>query len=413
MNATELLTRRNAALPEIVDVLRAQQDAKLDVVSSARNLRVVDGALRVAGADHQLTVDGVTTCDAVLNPTASADADLAAKLDIPLPYLRRMRAAKTDLYGTNVNAWLADKPDRRFLVRGLRDTASAEPGVLRAMLSDSYKIVDNLDILMSVLEGIRRAGAQVEITQADLTETHMYVKVRSAEVAEMAPELLAGYRSPFTGARGADNPLVFAGFVLFILSCSVDHASELRRRLLDGVVDAWSAGPDDRCRLLGRRVVSAADVGPGAAFSEGQGECLTKLAVLLLELLEPVCRALEALEQGGLGGSLPVGDRSPRGWSASPPAETFDLGSEVGLLVEPGAGDPCFAGDGVHADARAGVVHAAQCGDGAFAGCGRAAAGMGGDVAAVIGSHRRRPAGRSGLRRSCGRGCAGPGDSSR
>ncbi|MGH3287553.1 MAG: DUF932 domain-containing protein, partial [Streptosporangiaceae bacterium] len=30
----------------------------------------------------------------------------------------------------------------------------------------------------------------------------------------LAPALLAGYRSPFTGAAGADNPLVFSGFVI-------------------------------------------------------------------------------------------------------------------------------------------------------------------------------------------------------
>ena len=30
----------------------------------------------------------------------------------------------------------------------------------------------------------------------------------------LAPALLAGYRSPFTGASGADNPVVFAGFVI-------------------------------------------------------------------------------------------------------------------------------------------------------------------------------------------------------
>lgn len=214
MTATELLTRRNADLGEIVEVLRAQQSAKLDVVTCASNLRVADGALRVAGADHELTVDGVSTCDAVLSPTASADADLATKLDIPLPYLRRMRRAKTDLYDANVNAWLADRPDRRFLVRGLRDTASATPGVLRALLSDSYRIVDNLDILMAVLDGIRRTDVRAEVTQADLTESRMYVKVASRQVAEMAPELLAGYRSPFTGACGAENPLVFAGFVV-------------------------------------------------------------------------------------------------------------------------------------------------------------------------------------------------------
>ena len=30
----------------------------------------------------------------------------------------------------------------------------------------------------------------------------------------LAPALLAGYRGPFTGASGADNPVVFAGFVI-------------------------------------------------------------------------------------------------------------------------------------------------------------------------------------------------------
>ncbi|SDG81737.1 hypothetical protein [Pseudonocardia oroxyli] len=40
------------------------------------------------------------------------------------------------------------------------------------------------------------------------------MKVRSTEIAEHAPALLGNYRSPFTGARGADNPLVWAGFVL-------------------------------------------------------------------------------------------------------------------------------------------------------------------------------------------------------
>ena len=42
----------------------------------------------------------------------------------------------------------------------------------------------------------------------------MYVKVRCPEVAACAPRLLENYRSPFSGLRGADNPLVFAGFAI-------------------------------------------------------------------------------------------------------------------------------------------------------------------------------------------------------
>ena len=48
----------------------------------------------------------------------------------------------------------------------------------------------------------------------DLTERRMYVQIASQSVAAGADTVLDGYVSPFTGARGADNPVVFAGFVL-------------------------------------------------------------------------------------------------------------------------------------------------------------------------------------------------------
>lgn len=54
----------------------------------------------------------------------------------------------------------------------------------------------------------------MQIDGCDLTERRMYVRVVCDQVRVMAPALLAGYRSPFTGASGAENPVVFAGFVL-------------------------------------------------------------------------------------------------------------------------------------------------------------------------------------------------------
>jgi hypothetical protein len=206
------LTARHATLADLVEVLRGQHAAKLDVVTAARNLHAADGRLHVAGAAHELTLDGVTRTDARLLPTTAADNQIAKKLDIPPPYLRRVRENHLGLYDANVNGWLAHDPQRRFLVRGL--ASEGETGVMRALLSDQFRIVDNLDVLMSALDGIRQAGAQVDITSADLTETRMYVKVRSSEIAEYAPDLLANYTSPFSGARGADNPLVWAGFVI-------------------------------------------------------------------------------------------------------------------------------------------------------------------------------------------------------
>lgn len=46
----------------------------------------------------------------MLRPTAVADAGIAEKLGIPLPYLRRLLTEQIGLYDADVNTWLADDP---------------------------------------------------------------------------------------------------------------------------------------------------------------------------------------------------------------------------------------------------------------------------------------------------------------
>lgn len=208
------LTARNAGLNDLVALLQQQHAAKLDVVAPARDLETVAGNLRVTGiGEPTITDSGVTLGRATLHPTTIADTGIAEKLGIPGAYLRKLRQERVDLYDANVNGWLEHDPAQRYLIRGLVDGVSSN-GVMRAMLSPSYRIVDNLDVLMTVLAGIKQADADVEIISADLSSARMYVKIRSASVAAQAPMLLSDYTSPFTGDRGADNPLVFAGFVL-------------------------------------------------------------------------------------------------------------------------------------------------------------------------------------------------------
>jgi hypothetical protein len=209
-----ILTTRNSTLADLAALLERQQAAKLDVVTAAGNLTAVGGELVVAGAaEPVLSSSGVTRGDVVLRPTSAADGHIADKLRIPIKFLRRIREEHVGLYDVTVNTLLGDEPDYRFLVRGLVD-GGTNRGVVRALLSSSYRVVDNVDVLTTVLQGIRDAGVEVEITQCDLSETRMYVKVRCDEIGEYAPQLLGNYRSPFTGARGAENPLVHAGFVV-------------------------------------------------------------------------------------------------------------------------------------------------------------------------------------------------------
>ncbi|WP_331732696.1 DUF932 domain-containing protein [Streptomyces sp. NBC_00989] len=206
---TEVRGARNASFDDLLQLLGRDQDAKIDLVAPASAISAVDGNLTVTGMEPVLTPTGVTRADGAYRPTAVADEGIADKLKIPTAYLRRMRAEAVDLYDLNVNGWLQKDPTRRFLLRAFK----GEPGVLRAWLSDGYKIIDHLDMLTAVLAGIEESGHPVKITGADLTERRMIVRVESEHVEALAPELLRGYRSPFTGQTGDQLPIVSAGFV--------------------------------------------------------------------------------------------------------------------------------------------------------------------------------------------------------
>jgi hypothetical protein len=99
-----------------------------------------------------------------------------------------MREQAPALYDQNVNGWLS-RDDRSFMIRCLRPDTSGPggTGVARAWLSDSYKIIDNLDVLVAALDGIRQAGHPVEVEECDLTERRMYVKVRCDAVQGDGP----------------------------------------------------------------------------------------------------------------------------------------------------------------------------------------------------------------------------------
>ena len=206
------LTARNASIEDLVALLRGQQARKVDVVAPAPAIRAEGGLLVLVGTEPVLGADGVTMTAGRYRPTDVCDSGIADKLGIPAAYLKRMRGSRPGLFDANVNGWLSGD-DRSFFVRCLRGD-NGQAGTARAWLSDGYKPIDHLDTLIAVFDGIRQSGQDVRIDSCDLTERRMYVWVRCEAAQVLAPALLSGYRSPFTGAAGADNPVVFAGFVV-------------------------------------------------------------------------------------------------------------------------------------------------------------------------------------------------------
>jgi hypothetical protein len=224
------LAARHASLEDLATMLARQQARKIDVVAPPSALRARDGMLIVAGTEPVLTAAGVDLADGCYRPTAVFDEGVSDKLGIHLAYLRKLRAQAIDLYDANVNGWLdrAD-PSRKFLVRCYRGEGG--DGVARALLSDGYKRIDHLDVLTAIMDGIRQAGIGVQVQGCDLTERRMYVRLYSEQIAAMAPALLAGYRSPFSGAEGAANPVVWGGLVI-TNSETGDGAASITPRLV-------------------------------------------------------------------------------------------------------------------------------------------------------------------------------------
>lgn len=95
-----------------------------------------------------------------------AHAQMAATLGIPKVYYDKMLAEKPDLLARNVNDWLKMQPNK-MLVRTLDNQ-------VRALLSDSYRPLDNLDLAEAVLPKLIDIGAQVE--SCEVTENRFYLK---------------------------------------------------------------------------------------------------------------------------------------------------------------------------------------------------------------------------------------------
>ena len=217
-------TLRNADLPKLIALLEQQHAQKLDLVVPVRQLRFGDGNVILTGHDPQINEDGVTDINGAYGLTQLADSQLAGVLDIPVKYVRKLRAEYVPLLDTNYES-LASRmdPKRQVLVRMLTGSDPDQPGtsgIVRAVLSDRYGIRDNLDTVMALLDGMHAAGLNhTHIRGADLTDDRLYLRVTAPEFGVQAGKLLEGYRSPFqgTGHGGAtaENPkLVYAGLLV-------------------------------------------------------------------------------------------------------------------------------------------------------------------------------------------------------
>lgn len=148
---------------------RSLQELAAEVDRQSRSKKDYLADSRAVQMDTDLTLRGVNG-GMPLRPTAHAQ--LAATLGIPKAYYDRMQEEAPELLAHNVNRWLHTRPQRK-LVRTL-------DGSIRAILSDSYRPLDNYDLMEAVLPKISELACRV--VSCEVTENRFYLKAITDKV---------------------------------------------------------------------------------------------------------------------------------------------------------------------------------------------------------------------------------------
>lgn len=217
-------TLRNSDLRTLVQVLKDQHAAKVDLVVPTNSIRLDAGRLIIDGQELILDDTGVTDPNGAYTTTHVVDQNLADLFGIPVRYIRRMRAEKIGLLDINVNEWAADATGKSLLriIQGSNVEDPTSMGYVRAILSDRYGFRDHLDTVMSVLQGLREVtvvgddGVEKRldasnVTGIDLSDERIYLSVDVPEIKIHAQDLVKNYH--FYDQDSKDNPFMSAGLV--------------------------------------------------------------------------------------------------------------------------------------------------------------------------------------------------------
>ena len=148
------------SLTDLATEIERQHETKRDYTADTRRLKMEP---LQEGTTGNVIMQGVNG-GMKLKPIAHAQ--LASTLGIPKPYYDKMLAETPELLSKNVNHWL-ERQEERKLIRTLDNE-------IRAILSPSYRPLDNYDLAHAVLPTISQLGATT--ASAEITDSRFYLK---------------------------------------------------------------------------------------------------------------------------------------------------------------------------------------------------------------------------------------------
>ena len=167
------------SLQEVMLELDRQNKAKKDYIGSAQALRLYeDGQTFEIGSMGKARQFGTTRL---------FHRQVASALGIPAKYYDLMQSRKPELLAQNVNAWFGDR-ENSYMIRTMD---YGEGPMARALLSDRYRRIDNMEIASAVLP-LFAGSDQYEVVSSEVTENRLYLKIvnRRLEMAVVPGDIV-------------------------------------------------------------------------------------------------------------------------------------------------------------------------------------------------------------------------------
>lgn len=167
------------SLQEVMLELDRQNKAKKDYIGSAQALRLYeDGQTFEIGSMGEVRQFGTTRL---------FHRQVASALGIPAKYYDLMQSRKPELLAQNVNAWFGDR-ENSYMIRTMDYGAGR---MARALLSDRYRRIDNMEIASAVLP-LFAGSDQYEVVSSEVTENRLYLKIvnRRLEMAVVPGDIV-------------------------------------------------------------------------------------------------------------------------------------------------------------------------------------------------------------------------------
>lgn len=194
--------KQGRTLSELAAELERQAKSKKDFVANTSLI-----SFEANGSDDNPIVLNGINGGMTLRPTAHQQ--MASALSIPKVYYDKCLQQAPELLARNVNEWLHREPAKK-LIRTL-------DGQVRAILSDSYRPLDNLDLAEAVLPKL--ASLEAEPVSCEVTEARMYIKAVTPKVQAVLNKIDPSRHDTI----GKVNDIIQAGVV--VSNSEVGHGS--------------------------------------------------------------------------------------------------------------------------------------------------------------------------------------------